>query len=124
MGHSEDPPILPRRDTSSSRASIEVAQQAVDFTKQSEKLSHQALENASPAIAVQADFITPRDPVIVTSDGNRLPGVPLEEAHKLNVLREELQGQLDNGRAKKQAEASESAEHHQPMLGGERQKEH
>lgn len=27
----------------------------------------------------------------MTSDGNRLPGVPLEEAHKLNVLREELE---------------------------------
>ncbi|EGR46631.1 uncharacterized protein TRIREDRAFT_65950 [Trichoderma reesei QM6a] len=107
MGLHEEPPVLSRHNTtSSSRGSIEVTQQAVEFTKQSEKLSHQALGNTSPAIAVQADFITPRDPVIVTSDGNRLPGVPLDEAYKLNVLREQLHGQLDKGR-------TPSDEHHQ-----------
>ncbi|KAL6871902.1 Alpha/Beta hydrolase protein [Trichoderma novae-zelandiae] len=109
MGLHEDPPISARPVTSSSRASIEVAQQAAEFTKQSEKLSYQRLEDASPAIAVQAEFVTPQDPVIVTSDGNRLPGVPLEEAHKLNVLREELQGQLDHGRTN-QTEANRQHE--------------
>ncbi|KAL7818483.1 Alpha/Beta hydrolase protein [Trichoderma gracile] len=114
MGLLEEPPLLSRHNTTSSRGSLEVARQAAEFTKQSEKLSHQALGNTSPAIAVQADFITPRDPVIVTSDGNRLPGVPLDEAYKLNVLREELHGQLDNGRT--------SSDEHHPH--GEERKPH
>ena len=40
--------------------------------------------------AATARFITPQDPVIVTSDGNRLPGVPLEEACRLNSLKDQL----------------------------------
>ncbi|KAK4185517.1 sterol esterase 2 [Podospora australis] len=65
---------------------------AMEFAKQSEKLSHLYPENGSHEdIAVEAHFVTPYDPVIVTSDGNRLPTVPLEEAHKLNVLKEELE---------------------------------
>ncbi|KAL6694682.1 Alpha/Beta hydrolase protein [Trichoderma pleuroticola] len=115
MGHNEDPPTSAQHDMSS-RSTFEVAQQAVEFTKQSEKLSHQRLEDDSAAVAVQADFVTPQDPVIVTSDGNRLPGVPLDEAHKLNVLREELQGQPAEVEIKKgnkiQEKISNPATHH------------
>ncbi len=38
---------------------------------------------------MEAKFITPLDPVVVTADGGRLPVIPVEEADKLNKLREE-----------------------------------
>lgn len=69
-----------------------LAQNEINFTHQAEKLSHQQPSSTSPTVAMSAYFVTPQDPVIVTSDGGRLPGVPLQEAHKLNLLREELQG--------------------------------
>jgi pimeloyl-ACP methyl ester carboxylesterase len=43
--------------------------------------------------AIHAHYITPQDPIIVTSDGGRLPGVPLAEADKLNTLKEEIDGE-------------------------------
>jgi pimeloyl-ACP methyl ester carboxylesterase len=68
-----------------------LAQSAVEFTQQAEKLSYQKPSGeSSDSVAIEARFVTPQDPVIITSDGNRLPGVPLEEAYKLNILREEL----------------------------------
>ncbi|KAH7326360.1 Alpha/Beta hydrolase protein [Stachybotrys elegans] len=73
-------------------SSEEQARNAVHFSQQAEKLSHIHPSGPSPDVAVEAHFVTPQDPVIVTSEGNRLPGVPLQEAHKLNILREELQG--------------------------------
>ncbi|CAM1503027.1 Fc.00g078030.m01.CDS01 [Cosmosporella sp. VM-42] len=76
-------------------SSAGLAQNAVQFTQQAEKLSHQHPSDTAPAVAIEAQFVTPQDPVIITSDGQRLPGVPLQEAHKLNILREELQGQLE-----------------------------
>ncbi|KAH8878662.1 alpha/beta-hydrolase [Thozetella sp. PMI_491] len=71
-----------------------LVQPAVEFAQQSEKLSHQKPQEGEKApgdIALEARFITPQDPVIVTAEGKRLPAVPLEEAHKLNLLREELE---------------------------------
>jgi pimeloyl-ACP methyl ester carboxylesterase len=68
------------------------------FTKQAEKLSLQPSppsahpDGPAPFAAAEALFVTPQDPVIVTGDGTRVPGVPLHEAHKLNVLKEELHG--------------------------------
>ncbi|KAK7213980.1 hypothetical protein V2G26_021158 [Clonostachys chloroleuca] len=84
-----------------------LAESAVKFSLQAQKLSLEQPQqtNETPtspaeshlkqpsAVATQAHFVTPHDPVIITSDGNRLPGVPLEEAHKLNSLRDELEGQ-------------------------------
>lgn len=63
---------------------------AVQFAKQAEKLSHKHSEQGDSEVAAEAKFVTPHDPVIVTSDGHRLPGVPLEEAHRLNILKDEL----------------------------------
>lgn len=87
-------------ETHSSASSSRLARAAVKFSQQAEKLSHQ---NADPnsdeknaSLAVEAQFITPHDPVIITSDGHRLPGVPLQEAHKLNVLREEMDGEPES----------------------------
>ncbi|KAF9879066.1 ab-hydrolase associated [Colletotrichum karsti] len=68
-----------------------VAHTAVEFAQQAEKLSHQKQQDTDDsAVAVEARFVTPQDPVIVTENGNRLPGVPLQEAHKLNILKDEL----------------------------------
>lgn len=65
---------------------------AVEFAQQAEKLSYKhSNEEGDTEVAVEAKFVTPHDPVIITSDGNRLPGVPLDEAHKLNILRDELE---------------------------------
>lgn len=76
-------------------SSTPLAHSAVEFAKQSQKLSHKnPEEDNSDNVAAQALFVTPRDPVIATAEGHRLPGVPLEEAHKLNLLKDELeQGQ-------------------------------
>ncbi|KAK0618245.1 Alpha/Beta hydrolase protein [Bombardia bombarda] len=65
---------------------------AVEFAQQAEKLSYRHPEDGeTDSIAVEARFPAPCDPVIVTSDGNRLPAVSLEEAHKLNILKNELE---------------------------------
>ncbi|KAI1500126.1 Alpha/Beta hydrolase protein [Biscogniauxia marginata] len=71
------------------------ARAAVEFAQQSEKLSHQTQNSDHPdSVAVKAHFITPQDPVIVTADDKRLPTVPLEEAHMLNILNEKLSGEV------------------------------
>ena len=75
---------------------ISKAPAAIQFAKHSEKLSllpHDApTQDAAGTSAVQAKFITPQDPVIETSNGGRLPAVPLVEAVKLNELKEEVEG--------------------------------
>ncbi|KAL5872454.1 hypothetical protein ACKVWC_008082 [Pyricularia oryzae] len=67
---------------------------ASEFAKQSEKLSLQksggSVKDDNPA--VEARFVSPQDTVLVTSNGDRLPGVPLEEAHRLNELNQGLNG--------------------------------
>ncbi|KAI0137008.1 Alpha/Beta hydrolase protein [Xylariales sp. AK1849] len=90
--------MSPAVDNGSSRAKpngAAHAQAAIDFTQQAKKLSHQTTtSNGSPeTVAIEARFVTPHDPVIVTAEGSRLPAVPLEEAWKLNLLKEELDGE-------------------------------
>jgi pimeloyl-ACP methyl ester carboxylesterase len=72
------------------------AHAAVDYVDQVEKLSlepvNQATDQDQHGVAVEAKFITPLDPVIETADGNRLPAVPLQEAHKINVLKDQSEG--------------------------------
>lgn len=75
----------------SSKSSQQLAHNAVEFAHQSSKLAHRQPSPSDPSTALQAHFVTPQDPVIITTDGSRLPGVPLQEAHKLNILKEELQ---------------------------------
>lgn len=103
-------------DNTAGPSSTAVVHSAVEFAKQSQKLSHKnPEEDNSDNVAAQAVFVTPRDPVIATAEGHRLPGVPLEEAHKLNILKEELendqpaaaQGQR-NGSASQASEANGS----------------
>lgn len=105
-----DEPYIPsgdganRRDLSpipstTSNSSAVLGRSAVEFAKQAEKLSHRKPEEEDSAeVAVEAVFVTDHDPVIVTTEGNRLPGVPLEEAHKLNILKEDLENGEDGVR--------------------------
>ncbi|KAH7410914.1 Alpha/Beta hydrolase protein [Cadophora sp. MPI-SDFR-AT-0126] len=62
---------------------------AIKYAHQAEKLSltssGEDIDGANTAI--HAHYITPQDPIIVTGDGGRLPGVPLAEADKLNQLK-------------------------------------
>ena len=46
---------------------------------------------------MEAEWVTPQDPVIVTADGGRLPGVPLAEARKLDQLKEEVDAGMGGG---------------------------
>jgi pimeloyl-ACP methyl ester carboxylesterase len=73
---------------------------AIKFSHQAEKLSLLQQDSNGTnegGAAVRAEWITPHDPIIVTADGGRLPGVPLEEAHKLNQLKEEVDGVNEDG---------------------------
>lgn len=68
---------------------------AIQYARHAEKLSllpHNPEDSkASATSAVEARFITPRDPVIETANGNRLPAVPFEEAVELNRLKDKLE---------------------------------
>ncbi|KAG0648028.1 Steryl ester hydrolase 2 [Hyphodiscus hymeniophilus] len=68
------------------------------YAHQAEKLSHIKPDPLSDGsgTALEAHFVTPQDPVIKTADGNRLPGVPLAEAEKLNELKAEIEGGASN----------------------------
>jgi pimeloyl-ACP methyl ester carboxylesterase len=71
------------------------ANAAAQYAHQAEKLSCVPPEqDASGAgTAIQAEYVTPQDPIIITGDGGRLPGVPLAEAAKLNALESEIEGE-------------------------------
>jgi pimeloyl-ACP methyl ester carboxylesterase len=81
--------------TSVSPASSSAAISAIKYTHQAEKLSYVAPEKDpdGSGTAIHAHYITPQDPIIVMSDGGRLPGVPLAEAEKLNTLKEATEGE-------------------------------
>lgn len=68
---------------------------AIKYTHQAEKLSltTRDKDKDGSGTALAAEFITPQDPVIITGDGERLPGIPLAEAEKLNALRAEINGE-------------------------------
>lgn len=74
----------------------------LQYAKQAEKLSLEAwnagTEGASDTAAVEARFITPEDAVIETANGGRLPAVPLNEALKLNRLRDKIEGHHSQSR--------------------------
>lgn len=81
--------------TSVSPASSSAATSAIKYAHQAEKLSYVAPEKDpdGPGTAIHAHYVTPQDPIIVMSDGGRLPGVPLAEAEKLNTLKEATDGE-------------------------------
>lgn len=78
------------------------AKPAIDFAKQAERLAQYTVEeeerrNSTSTQAVGAEFVTAQDPVIVTANGGRLPAVPIDEALKLNKLRDQLEDRQSSG---------------------------
>ncbi|KAF1840613.1 alpha/beta-hydrolase [Cucurbitaria berberidis CBS 394.84] len=69
-------------------------QAAIEFAQQAERLGQYTPTQESDATgstqAIEAHFVTAQDAVIQTADGGRLPAVPIEEATKLNELRDIL----------------------------------
>ncbi len=67
------------------------AQQAIEFAKQAEHLAQYTVaqedDSTGSTQAVSAKFVTAQDPVIEVANGGRLPAVPVEEAIKLNKLK-------------------------------------
>lgn len=68
---------------------------AIDYARQAQRLAQytqeQEDEKTGSTQAVEAKFVTPQDAVIETANGGRLPAVPVEEAIKLNKLKDELE---------------------------------
>lgn len=67
---------------------------AAEYARHAERLgiaSASTISSASSS-AIEAKFITPQDPVLKTVDGGRLPAVPVDEAIRLNFLRDRAQG--------------------------------
>ncbi|ORY08194.1 Alpha/Beta hydrolase protein [Clohesyomyces aquaticus] len=65
---------------------------AIDFAHQAERLGQytpdQENDTTGSTQAIEARFITPLDPAIQTAGGGRLPAVPVDEAMRLNKLRD------------------------------------
>src|SRR4051794_32143616 len=76
------------------------SESSAEYARHSEKLSlapaNDASKSTSSSTAVEAKFITPLDPVIQTADGSRLPAVPVEEAHKINTLKQQAENSLSD----------------------------
>ncbi|KAI9709268.1 MAG: hypothetical protein M1820_003388 [Bogoriella megaspora] len=68
---------------------------AEEYRNQAEQLGLYAKDHETEATgstqAVEARFITPQDPVVLTANGGRLPTIPIPEAVKLNDLRDEVE---------------------------------
>ena len=83
------------------------ADAAIKYARQAEKLSldsqDASVQNVSPALAVEAKFITPLDNVIETASGERLPGVPPDEAVRFNELKHEMEGVTSPAEASRNA---------------------
>ena len=94
---------------------------AIEFSHQAEKLAqyapHQEDETTGSTQAIEAKFITAQDPVIKTADGGRLPAVPVEEAIKLNKLRDIVD---DRDPSESQPAKSESRESKDGTIHGVR----
>lgn len=83
------------RSESTSRA-------ASDYVHQAERLGYEHPRDFHGHVvatdAAEAKFVTAQDPVIETFDGQRLPAVPVEEAVKLNALKDKAEGQDPHAR--------------------------
>ena len=77
------------------------ADSTTQLARQAERLSllaqHSQNENSRTTAAVEAKFVTLLDPVVQTANGGRLPAVPVEEARKLNQLKDEVEQDSVNG---------------------------
>lgn len=103
-------------------SNVKMATNAVLFTKQAERLSHSQLANSDTGLAVEARFVTPQDSVLVTSEGDRLPGVPLQEARRLNDLREAMRNDSETGQSSPEIETSNETSTNTPPSDNEQLK--
>ena len=75
---------------------------AHEYALQAEKLGYSGHDSNNideiADDAAEAKFITGQDPVIETAAGERLPGVPVEEALKLNDYKDRMQGKNPKSR--------------------------
>jgi len=92
---------------------------AIKYAHQAEKLSYVTpdKDRDGAGTAISAKYITPQDPVIITADGGRLPGVPLAEAEKLNALKEDIEGPAEEAREDVKAESPGQANSGDPESG-------
>lgn len=68
---------------------------AIAFAKQAQKLALRPSNgggDGNEGKAAEAKWVTPFDPVVETTDGRRLPAIPVAEAAKLNRLKDEIEG--------------------------------
>lgn len=82
--------------TTNTTAAQAKAEPAIEFADQAKRLAQYTAdqEDASTGStqAVEARFVTPQDPVVLTANGGRLPAVPVAEAIKLNKLKDAVDG--------------------------------
>ncbi|KAL8974693.1 MAG: hypothetical protein Q9197_001062 [Variospora fuerteventurae] len=90
------------------------------YARQVEHLSLLPKDKNNPeavsTAAVQANFITPRDPVIQTANGGRLPTVPLAEAKELNRLKNAVDNQGSQSRRHERSTAEQEIDHGATMV--------
>lgn len=84
----------------------EKAEYAVKFARHAERLGFERTEDRDEkgqpihsSAAIEANFITPQDPIVLTADGSRSPAIPVEEALELNRLRDLLDGRDPGARS-------------------------
>lgn len=90
------PSAIERKVDAEKAAHSAKSEPAIEFARQAEKLAQytrkQENNETGSTQAVEAKFVTPQDPVVETANGGRLPAIPVDEANKLNKLRDELDG--------------------------------
>lgn len=90
--HRNEQPFCQKDDQEKPKAQV-----AIESAEQAERLGQyttsQEDDTTGSTQAVAAHFVTAQDPVIQTADGGRLPAVPIEEATKLNQLRDIVEDQ-------------------------------
>lgn len=95
--------------------SEEKAEHAIEFARHAERLGFERTADTDDdgrpidsSAAIEAKFITPQDPIVLTADGSRLPAIPVDEAITLNRLRDQVDGR-DPGRRSPVPEAIREA---------------
>lgn len=92
---------------------VTVSKAGERYADLSSKLSLSMSSNTSKhekGTAVRAKFVTPLDPVLETTDGCRLPAVPLREAHELNILEEKSRGDQADQKTEDEVTANDGSE--------------
>ncbi|KAK5131866.1 hypothetical protein LTR08_000533 [Meristemomyces frigidus] len=86
---------MPHFDVITNNGHLDRNKHAHDYAEQAQRLAHlkpSQNDDTGSTQAIEARFVTPLDPVIETANGGRLPAVPIEEAQKLNSLKDQLDG--------------------------------